>query len=669
MGSNEEYLDKLLQSVTNDEKPVEEIHEYSVDMTDEELLASLVEMYSEELADFKETEIIHKEDAEDNQQENISNENDAVTDVSADEVMNTEDTFVVENSLFREDSANEEYTSIDSDYMSQSDIEALLSSLQDDLSMTTTDVVNEEKIVEDFATSNDSVLEEVLAEPHTIEAEDADLLIPDKDAGNEFEAEENILKDMGIDNMSAEQIDELLNAASESEKAEMPIESNENEMNLDALFGNMGFADDFDPEHNTSEEMADLLGGLMGGNDDELDEISTLLKDAENKQKNDELLKNNGFDDDFGGNDLLNELMNSDKSVSVKKVADTKEEQKSVKEKKKKEKKPKKEKEPKAAKEGESFWKKLLSVFFEEDEEVDDNKVKIADGAEFISMVPGDENSDILAEMLNEDKQKGKKSKKKDKKKPDKNKKEKEVNEDGEEVIDPKEQAKEAKLKAKAEKKAAKKKAKEEKAEADRAFLKAQPSISTKRAMSAFMFAISLLVIIVVIYSLVPTAVEKTNARKAFYNKDYYKAYELLQGKELNDSDSILLDKVTCILKIQRKLDSYHNYVKMDKQLEALNLLMEAVAEYEEIHTHAKALSIDDEMDAIYDEILLILNGRYGISEEMAKEINACISDAEYTVRLYYIIEGKEFDSVEEEEGNKPMEDILPEEEDFLEGQ
>ena len=114
---------------------------------------------------------------------------------------------------------------------------------------------------------------------------------------------------------------------------------------------------------------------------------------------------------------------------------------------------------------------------------------------------------------------------------------------------------------------------------------------------------------------------------------------------------------------------SYHNYVKMDKQLEALNLLMEAVAEYEEIHTHAKALSIDDEMDAIYDEILLILNGRYGISEEMAKEINACISDAEYTVRLYYIIEGKEFDSVEEEEGNKPMEDILPEEEDFLEGQ
>ena len=64
MGSNEEYLDKLLQSVTNDEKPVEEIHEYSVDMTDEELLASLVEMYSEELADFIEEEIIHKEQTE-----------------------------------------------------------------------------------------------------------------------------------------------------------------------------------------------------------------------------------------------------------------------------------------------------------------------------------------------------------------------------------------------------------------------------------------------------------------------------------------------------------------------------------------------------------------------------------------------------------------------------
>ena len=107
----------------------------------------------------------------------------------------------------------------------------------------------------------------------------------------------------------------------------------------------------------------------------------------------------------------------------------------------------------------------------------------------------------------------------------------------------------------------------------------------------------------------------------------------------------------------------------MDKKLEAVNLLMEAVKLYEESYTYAKALSIAGEFDAIYDEILLILNGRYGVSEEMAKEINACESDVEYTVRLQYLIEGKTWGETETDDSEKPMEDVLPEEEDFLEGQ
>ena len=143
----------------------------------------------------------------------------------------------------------------------------------------------------------------------------------------------------------------------------------------------------------------------------------------------------------------------------------------------------------------------------------------------------------------------------------------------------------------------------------------------------------------------------------------------MLQGKELNDSDTILLNKVTCILKLQRKLDAYNNYVKMDKELEALNSLVEAVNLYGESYTYAKALSIDSDVDAIYEQILIILNGKYGVSEAGAKEILACENDAEYTLQLQYVIEGKNWGNVEEENSEKPMEDVLPEEEDFLEGQ
>lgn len=687
MGSNEEYLDKLLQSVTKEEHPAEtHEHEYSQDMTDDELLASLIEMYSEELAEFKEAEIIHKDE---NIDAVVETENETTETVDVEESVSLDDLLggktaefndfsndaedvigenevIVENQPVIEEEPKEEYTSTESEYMSQSDIEALLSSLQDDLPQTTSEVVDSDKIIEDFSTQNDDVLEELLSEPQTIDAEDADILIPEKNDNFDVPSEENLLKEMGIESMSAEQIDELLNAAAESEKPSEPVWEESNEMDLNALFGGLSFADDFDPDHKASEEMADLLGGMLGGNDD-LSEINDLLQKADsNEAVDDSNLRNIlGMEEDIGGNDLLNELLQADSNAGNEGLDA------------KKEKKPKKEKAPKAEKQskekqaGESLWKKLTAVLFEEEEDLDDDKkVRIVDGDDLANLVDANENDAILAEMMNEDKKKGKKSKKKkDKAKPSKNKDENADAEDGEEVIDPKEAAKQAKLKAKAEKKAAKKKAKEEKAEADRVFLKAQPSISTKRAMVAFVFAISLMVIVLVLYAFVPTAIEKANARKAFYSKDYYEAYELLQGKELNDSDQILLNKVTCILKMQRKLDAYDNYVKLDKQLEAVNSLMEAVVLYENNYTYAKALSISDEYDTIYDEVLLILNGRYGVSEELAKEINACESDAEYTVRLYYLIEGKSWGSVEEESSEKPMEDVLPEEEDFLEGQ
>lgn len=691
MGSNEEYLDKLLQSVTTGDKTdtVEE-HKYSEDMTDDELLASLIEMYSEELAEFKTEEIIHKEESdvkETAEEISIPEEVQAETEIEPENNLSLDDLLgansFLENEFegitaeenTEEVTPEEKYTTPDSDFLSQSDIEALLSNLQDDLSQTPTEVVNEEKIIEDFSKDEDPILEEILSEPQMIEEQDADILIRDLDAENSPKTEENLLKEMGIESMSAEQIDQLLNEAAAAENPENTFATDSNEMNLDALFGGLTFADDFDPEHKASEEMADLLGGMLGGGG-ELEEINNLLQQADSHENADDSNLRNmlNMDEDIGGNDLLNELLQAETGIMETAENDAKKEkkQKVKKEKVPKEKKQKvkKEKQPKEKKEGESLWNKLTSILFEEEEELDDNKVRIVDGDGLANLIDASENDAILAEMMSEDKQKGKKSKKKDKDKNAKNKKDNAKAEDGEEVaIDPKEQAKLEKQKQKAEKKAAKKKAKEEKAESDRAFLKAQPSISTKRAMVAFAFAITLMAVILIIYIFVPDAVEKGNARKAYYDKDYYEAFELLQGKDLNDSDTILLNKVTCILKMQRKLDSYNNYVKMDKELEALNALVEAVRLYGENYTYASALSIDDEYNAIYDEIKIILNGKYGVSEERAREILAYESDAQYTISLQDIVNGKALNTPDTDDSKKPLDDVLPEEEDFLKGQ
>lgn len=657
MGTNEEYLDQLLQSVTDEKKEVT-AHEFihTEDMTDEELLASLIDMYSEELSEFKTEEIIHKDENSEEVNETEVPTNEGVETSIFEEISENVMEDAIETPESNAGTILDEFfnnnTEFENDgFGEQGDLADLLGSLQEEMNdIPLTESVPVADIPQISADDNgimsaDSIAELFAAMEQKEKNAPVDDVVLEEDTIVSSE-EDDLLKEMGIDTMSEEQIDDLLNAASAN---------GEPELNMNDLFGGLNFADDFDPDSNRSEDVANLLDGMMS-NDDDLAEINALLQKADNNEEVDSNIKNILNDaDDIGGNDLLNELLQADTDASGKDPFGNPVEKKS---KKKKEKKEKKDKEKG------SLWKIITETLFEEDE-LDTKEVSIITSDDGTIMVDEGENEDILAELMHEDRMAKKKKKDKDKKKSAKEKGD--ASEEGE-VIDLKEQAKLEKKKQKAEKVAAKKKAKEEKAEADKAFLKAQPSISTKRAMVASLFALSILGVILVIYAYVPSAIEKGNARKAFYNKDYYEAYELLVGKELNDSDAILLDKVICILKMQRKLDSYNNYIAMEKELEAINALMEGVRLYGECNTYANALSIGDDVNAIYNEIIIILNGKYGVSEDVAKEINAVETDEEYTLRLQYLVEGKTWGS--ETDTNQPIiEDVLPEEEDFLEGQ
>lgn len=629
MGSSEEYLDKLLQSVSNEEKITEPEKQsekkMNTDMTDDELLASLIDMYSEELAEYKTEEIIHKEDTLSDM--DIADTTDILDDVEEGDISDVSDNPEEADTSDAEAMDGDVFIPDHNEMMSQEDIEALLNSL------------------------NTSEEDDMLQTENAVNGENSENTDSIENTEN-TENSEFLLKQMGIDDMSQEQIEELLNAASKEEVPENTKDNNE-EMDLDALFGGLHFSDDFDlgKGENTLINEPDI-----GGND-LLNELFSL--DAEEPEK--------GMDntEKTENKEAAEETVNPENEKKV-----TGEEKKKKKEKITKE---KKEKPAKEKKDGENFFKKIISAFFEDEDDMEQGDViRVKSDIHKADMPLSGENEEILTELMNEDMLAGKKDKKK------KNKKKtganagsnnQEESEDEEIKTDPKEKAKLEKKKKKDEKKAAKKKEKEKKAEEDRAFLKAQPSISTKRAMTAFLFAFSILAVILLVYHFVPDALDKAGARKAFYAKNYYEAYELLQGKELSDSDTILLNKVTYILKLQRKLDSYNNYVKMGKETEALNALVEGVGIYEKNYTYAKALSVDEVCDAIYNEILIILNGKYGIDENMAKEILSSDTEKEYTLRLMYALEGKTWSDTKKAEEEKPMEDVLPEEKDFLEGQ
>ncbi len=628
MGSNEEYLDKLLQSVTDEKKDIpEQKTEYSEDMTDEELLASLIDMYSDELAEFKTEEIIHRDNESINLDDSAEHQNDEVI------ITDVEESSSVVN--------------LDEFDNQQNDLKDLLGDLQD----------LEEAVVEDAKVEQETTMNIMQPDNSGNQMMDADSIAALFAAMNQDEEVEEIVTEtintvpdeVNVGTMSEEQIDDLLNAVSAS------IEEAGSEMDLNDLFGGLNFTDDFDPDNKHGEEVADLLGGMLS-QDDDLAEISELLQKADNNERVESNLDNLfQSDDEIGGNTLLNELLQAETINTENEIIDNP-----------KKKKVKKKKEKKEKGEKESLWKKITSIMFEESDDLDLGKTAvITDGS---MLIDSDENANILDELMNEDMQAGKKKKKdkKEKKKTAKGKAENEAGEEEGEVVDLKAQAKQEKEKKKAEKAAAKKKAKAEKQEADRAFLKAQPSISTKRAFVAVLFAASILGIILVIYFNVPGAIDKSSARKAFYNHDYYKAYELLIGKELNDSDTILLDKVTSVLKMQRKLDSYNNYVLLGKELEALNALVESVKLHDEEYSHIKALSLENEYDTIYDEMVIILKGKYHVTEDVVREINALEDDKQYTLRLTYIIEGKSIEQEGENEEESIMEDVLPEEEEFM---
>ncbi len=287
------------------------------------------------------------------------------------------------------------------------------------------------------------------------------------------------------------------------------------------------------------------------------------------------------------------------------------------------------------------FIARLLSLLIETEEE----DIGLPD-RDLGSLEPSDENKNILEELEKEDKKK-------------KKKKVKSKKEGGE--------GKEKKKKEKKPKKVKEKPAKEPDSEKD---TKPGKRISKKGVLVIAALCLSLMAMIIVTCSMIPDFFEKREAREAFYEADYIKAYEMMYGKTLDESDEIIFHKAETILQLDRKLDSYQNYLGIGEEVRALDSLMSGVEKYPEILAKAEEYRVTQEVNAIYEMILGVLSDKYSISEEEARTIIA-YSDVLYTKRLESLVNGTPFEepSVAEEINEQPQaeQDILPEEQAIIE--
>lgn len=216
----------------------------------------------------------------------------------------------------------------------------------------------------------------------------------------------------------------------------------------------------------------------------------------------------------------------------------------------------------------------------------------------------------------------------------------------------------------KPEKKKKAKKVKKEKAPREVVF--ERPILSKKVLILLVALCATLLASIFILSSLLPDYEQRQRVRSAYQDRDYETVYKFLYNKNRNSNETIMYDRAELIFKLERKWKSYQNNMLLNQELEALHALMEGVAYYHSLSGTVE-YETQAELDSLYQMICGTL-GRYGITPEDAMEINA-YDDVTYTKQLTSLVNGTGFTAPEEdgaqEEALTPQ-DILPEEEEII---
>lgn len=376
-------------------------------------------------------------------------------------------------------------------------------------------------------------------------------------------------------------------------------------------------------------------------NDDDMGEIEELLNMADGKQLMDESeellekLETENNETSFSRAEESEQVLDIDELDAILSSGESKEDgsetvdhKRKKKEKKPREKKEKKEKNPSDKK---GFFKKIFEILMEEVPE--EENISIGD-----SLKLSDENKDILNEL---DQEKGKKVKEKKEKKPKKEK-----------------PPKEKKPKKKKEKKPKKEKAKKEKTP-----YIPEKRIPRKKVTVTVVFAVSVMILILLVEYLAVPVLTIGRARSAFDKGEYYEAYKEYYGQKLSEEDEKRFQGATAVMRMQSNLDGYHGYLKLNQDVKALHSLLEAVRVKFDVFLKAEEFDVLSQVTVVYDEILSILSSKYHLSEEDAMDLIQEKSDAVYTRKLESLIENEDYTKKNAEIDQS---DLLPEEEQFF---
>ena len=127
-------------------------------------------------------------------------------------------------------------------------------------------------------------------------------------------------------------------------------------------------------------------------------------------------------------------------------------------------------------------------------------------------------------------------------------------------------------------------------------------------------------------------------------------------GEKLNSSEEIMMTKSYQIALMQRKYDAYVNFTNIHLEMEALDALISGITTYDYVTgqvedlyvkgelTEDSRVEILNEITLIKDNIIQILDEKYSLSEEQAREILNSPDELSYTKALNSIIKSSSSD-------------------------
>jgi len=257
----------------------------------------------------------------------------------------------------------------------------------------------------------------------------------------------------------------------------------------------------------------------------------------------------------------------------------------------------------------EGFFKRLFRTLTEEDDDPDDV------GTEGLASLT-DENQQVIAE-LGEAEAKKKKKKKEKAKKPPKEKKPK-------------------KEKPKKEKPPKQKKEKKPKVPQEQEVR--EKAISPKKVMVAGTFAASLGILVCIPALILPVKISSERAKEAYIHSDFTNTYKLLHGKTMTTEQKTMYERARILAWADRYIKGYENYKAMNKEVEALDMLLMSERNKQSLLEEATKFNVEIQVSSVYDSIESLLSEEYGLSEEEINEINSIKKDRDYTIRVMEIL-------------------------------